>query len=265
MEHRLWLRWLVAISVVALLVRVAFVYFYAAPVDSDLFWNDAVGWNLVQGHGFTASQSEPFTPGIFRSPGYPFFLAAVYGIIGHSVYAALYAQALLDTLSTTLLAMIGVYFLAPRVALLGAALYALYPYAAYYCGVLGQDVVLTFSVMLMVLLMCQALRRDSATRWLCVGLALGATVLVKPFFVLCVAVPTFLIWQMRCASSARLYSWTALMVGLSLMVMPWMARNYLVFHSFPPLAVGGTGTNLLMVLDEVKYGEQAMLDKNISL
>src|SRR5690348_3327991 len=72
------------IFLLALAVRLAFIALFWMPPESDRIWNDAVARNLLAGHGFTASQSEPRIPGVFRTPGYPAFVAAIYYVAGYS-------------------------------------------------------------------------------------------------------------------------------------------------------------------------------------
>src|SRR5713226_9588520 len=93
---------LLAIVVVAFLFRLAVVDVLGKRPVRDLIWNDAVAWNLAQGIGFTASQHPPYIPGIFRTPGFPAFLAVVYRIAGHNYRAGFVALALLDSLTAVL-------------------------------------------------------------------------------------------------------------------------------------------------------------------
>ena len=70
-------QFLAAVFVVALVVRVIFVLLLSTEPRNDQLWNDAVGWNLANGHGFSASAQEPRVPGIYRTPVYPAFIASV--------------------------------------------------------------------------------------------------------------------------------------------------------------------------------------------
>ena len=116
-----------------------------------ILWNDAVGWNLANGHGYTASQTEPRVPGIFRTPGYPFFLAFIYMIFGHSYVNVYFAQAVLDSFSAVVLYRIASRYVSTEIAILSGFLYALYPYPAIFCGVLHQDILLIFATLIVLL------------------------------------------------------------------------------------------------------------------
>src|SRR5947209_12146466 len=78
---------------------------FAKPPVSDMWWNDQVGQNLATGHGFTASPGPPYVPGVYRSLGYPAFLALVYKVAGRSFRAVYIAQAIIDSFTAVLIAL----------------------------------------------------------------------------------------------------------------------------------------------------------------
>jgi 4-amino-4-deoxy-L-arabinose transferase-like glycosyltransferase len=255
-------RWLVVAGVflIAFLFRYVLVTRMPRPLVSDLFWNDETGWNLAQGHGFTAALSG-YVPAIFRTPGYPAFIAVIYRIFGHSLHAALVGNALLDSLTAVLVLLIGWRLLGPVVGGIAGLLYALYPYPATYCGMLYQDILLTLAVTLTLYLTLRAQDQpDRLGRWLLVGFMIGATAMVKPFLALYGIVPALVVLIATQLASARKMVTVAVMVAASVLVIsPWVARNYHYFHSFPPLAVGGAGGEMKFLFMEVTIGDEALL------
>ncbi len=245
---------------VALLFRLAVVHFLGTAPIRDLLWNDAVGWNLANGRGFTASASG-YVPGIFRTPGYPGFLSLIYRLFGHSYQAAFWAQSVVDSLTAVLVTLTALRFFPQRTAILAGALYATYPYAAAFCGLLSQDTLLTFSVIVAVLVMVMAQQTpDRWSLWLWCGLAVGLAALVKNFLILLVLLPLAVIVataEVKKKARASLL----VVVGLALVVAPWVVRNYLWFHSFPPLAVGGSGTTLEILVESLDHGEDYVLQR----
>ena len=87
---------LAAILAVAFLVRLAAVF--AIEVNPrfgwqfDMTWYDVVARRLVKGWGYV---SPTYTPTAAWPPGYPLFLATIYGVFGPSLLAAKVANALL--------------------------------------------------------------------------------------------------------------------------------------------------------------------------
>lgn len=254
--------WLALIFALAFLFRMVVIGQLYGPPVYDLLWNDAVGWNLAQGHGFTASQAEPYVPGIFRTPGYPTFLAVVYYLFGHSHQAAYVAQALLDAVSSVLITLIGLRLLPSRVALIGGCLYALYPYSAYFCGVLSQDTLLTFSVLTALYLTTRIdLLLPSRWRWLVIGFTIGIAALVKSILILYLFVPALLVLFAVQGLRLKIGALAMLGLGVAVVISPWAGRNYVQFQSFPPLAVGGMGSDLILIVRELDDGEEAVVNQ----
>ena len=252
----------ILIFLVAVLVRIVLVSQFALPPYNDALWADAVGWNLVQGNGFTASQSEPRVPGIYRTPAYPFFLAFIYWIAGHSYTAVHIAQALLDAASAILIGRIIAYYLTSGIAIFSSFLYAVYPYPGMFCGVVHQDILLVFCTLVTLLLMSKAVKSASLNLWFFTGLSLGVLALVKANMVLFALLPVITIFHYF--RENRIRRSLVLIAGMVVILSPWVIRNYLVFHAFPPLAAGATGTNLRLLVLELDGGEEAVRNIGIS-
>lgn len=266
---RRWALALAAIFVVAFVVRLILVRRMAIPVVLDLIWNDAVGWNIAQGNGFTASPGPPYVPGLFRTPGYPMFLALVYKLFGHSVYAAFAAHAALYAGTAVMTVLIARRFFAPRVALAAGAMYALYPYPAIYCGQLHQDILLTFTAVAFFLCLIHASQHtkspdhDSPGRiwhWVGCGVLLGILVVIKSIFVLFFPVPALVAWLSQASARRRVLAVGAVGLAMCAVVSPLLARNYQVFGRFPLLSIGGTGTIMQALVQEIDMGEDAMVE-----
>jgi 4-amino-4-deoxy-L-arabinose transferase-like glycosyltransferase len=244
----------------ALCFRIAIVERYAGQPIKDQMWTDSAGWNLAEGHGFTASPGPPYVPGLMRTPGFPVLLAVAYKIAGHSFKAAYIAQSLVDSLTAVLVFFVAAAYFPASVALAAGILYAVYPYSAWFCGVMTQDILLTFFVVLTLLLLVRALRRfDSSWAWLIVGVALGLATMVKPFLILYFSVILLSVLLARMSWSARLKALAPVVLATTLVIVPWGIRNYRLFHAFPPLAVGSTGENMEILIDEIRFGDAHIL------
>jgi 4-amino-4-deoxy-L-arabinose transferase-like glycosyltransferase len=254
------------IFVLALIVRlIAVALFSRAPVN-DLLWNDAVGLNLLAGHGFTASQQPPYVPGVFRAPGYPFLLAVLYGAFGHSYTAVYLVQAVLDALTAVLIAATAGRLLGVRIGVASGFLYALYPYPAIFCGILHQDVLLVFVTAVALLLTVRAGEQPQAWgRWIAAGALFGLAALVKPIVIVLAGVPALVALASPLPRMRKLTA--AIVVGLAVgaVIAPWVIRNYVHFQAFPPLAVGGTADDLFLLVDEIRHGEDAVTKRAMSV
>src|SRR2546425_890782 len=85
----------------ALLVRILFNMYVMGFEDSgfqlypDSKDYDALGLSLASGSGFADNHS----PNTYRPPGYPFFLATIYGRLGHHYAAVTVIQSVLGALT----------------------------------------------------------------------------------------------------------------------------------------------------------------------
>jgi len=137
-----WLIW--SLLGLALLVRLSWASLASTQLWFDHIFTDATAMGLLEGRGFTVSLTEPYDPAIFRTPGYSFFLAGIYGVFGHSVRAAFFANALIDTLSCYLLYRLARQFLSPRTALFVLLVAVTYPFTIYAVGSLFPETLLVF-------------------------------------------------------------------------------------------------------------------------
>jgi 4-amino-4-deoxy-L-arabinose transferase-like glycosyltransferase len=137
---------------------------------------------LLDGHGYSWDQQPPYTPNLYRLPGFPVLLFALYALSGGpSIIAAIALQALLGA-ATILLT----YFLVrslnggPRLALLAAAVQALDPLAIQYGNLLLTEV--WSSPLLLLAALCVVRYRATARGcWLlAAGALLAAGILVHP-------------------------------------------------------------------------------------
>jgi hypothetical protein len=134
-----------------------------------------------------------------------------------------------------------------RVAIAGAAASAVYAYFVYYSAALMTEALYIVAMLCMLDLACSlgepnAVRQKSVTTWLWLGVALGAMVLLRQMFVLCV--PFILGWIVLESLRPRrshhlpgsLLRGAALaMAVLAVCVLPWTFRNYRAFGEFVPL------------------------------
>lgn len=251
-----------AIFAIALIVRVIIIWKTAAPPINDGLWNDATGWNLAQGNGFTASNSEPFVPAIFRPPGYPLFLAGIYSLFGHFYMPVYVVQAIVDSLTALLVVAICHQLSLPHLSFPSGLLYAFYPYPAIFCGTLGQDILLTFFAVLSLLVTLIAKNNTKKLRLLSIaGLILGMTIIIKPFLAMLFILPISIIIVDKRKISQKILSLFVMLLPALALILPLVLRNYLLFNSFPPLAVGGTGTNLQYLIIELTEGERTLIEK----
>ena len=217
--------------VVAFALRVAWAAYaeFAPTLSDDAGRYQFLGQALADGRGFINPNGNET---MFWPPGYPFMLAALYklwpaGAFGqHEVTLALVLNAALGALTCALVYAIARRAFPEPVALVGAAVTAVFPSLVFFANVTLTEVPYTFLALLGLLLIVESQARDRW--WLLVpaGLIIGFAALVRGQALLLplVAGPFWLVAtrDLR-ASVARVAGVGALSL---LVVAPWTARNY---------------------------------------
>jgi hypothetical protein len=230
-----------------LALRLFFVLRLPATDSGDAPFYIELAWNWLRNGVYGTVVDGRLTPLDSRVPGYPAFLAAIFGVAGNSPRAVMLTQAVVDLASCFVIALIAAR-LAPaasrrRVALAGLWLAALCPFTANYTAVVLTETLMVFLTALATLLFVEAYARESAapadsgprglSPWFLGGLVVGFGALVRPESpLLLIAVGLVLLAKWR-----RPASWTKLAragvlmaVGLILPLLPWAARNARSLH-----------------------------------
>jgi 4-amino-4-deoxy-L-arabinose transferase-like glycosyltransferase len=214
--------WIVLLSL-ALVVRLGFVL--TAP--RALLWSDgrhyeAIGWRLAAEGRYTGDAILP--------PLYPAFIAGVYAIAGRDVMALRVVEAVISTGTVALVGAGGVALLGGAAGLIAAALASFHPVLAFLPVTQHVDNLLVFLATLGFTAFVWSLRRPAAGRWLLTGGLLGLGMLCKP--TLAAACPGLALGAVtRLWRSPRqlLVATVCGLLGLGLVVGPWVVRNHRVY------------------------------------
>ncbi len=233
----------------------------------DMFQYDMLGRSLAAGHGYrwyaradvaalrpyldawykidlpTAQVPEDGYLTTFRAPGYPFFLAAIYWLVGSAgrLQAVRLLQVLLGAALAPLTALLAARFRLPsRSVIVAGAAVAWYPILWMYPLGLGSE------NLFFPLSLGAGLALFDAARWgrpwnaAGAGLLFGAATLTRGAFIL--TLPFALVWLARRAGWRR----AALAAGVALAVVaPWSLRNSLVLGR-PAFVETTVGYNLFV-------------------
>jgi hypothetical protein len=295
---------LAGILLVATLLRLGSALYQGNTVTElpgiyDQISYDALARRVIDGHGFSFAEDWwPATragePTAHWSFLYTLYLAAVYGLLGAQPLMARLIQALLAGVFHSWLAWrIGRRVFGPATGLLAAGLSAVYVYFFYYAGGLLTE---TFYIIGILWTLDVALRLADTVRrketegdalklkwwpWVELGLAIGATVLLRQVFLLFMPfLYLWLWWQVSArqqrspitARFSRMFRWSAIkgLIGAAvivvLLIVPWTIRNYRVFGTFVPLNTNAGyaffwgnhpiyGTRFEGILTKARYGD----------
>ncbi|GEM_PF-1306783 len=243
-------RYLLILTALLALTRVAALWFYADLSNPDLLETGTITRNILAGHGYSINFRAPVPeedldpaetprpmPTAFTLPGYVAITTAVLGVFGDGAagYAALYAVSLLATIAAGVL----LFFLARRLfgercARLAALLFAVHPPAIAIVSTFGGGPVYQLVICLGML---AAVRADETGRngdFLAAGLAGGVWLLFRAEALALAAL--FAVWFARRHGARKAAAYFAVVV---LCALPWSIRNYATFDSFVPLTSNG--------------------------
>lgn len=191
--------------------------------------------NLAEHGRFSQSVSEPFMPDTWRTPGYPFFLAALRLVGLSSPPAMIAAQQVLAAATIVLLYVVLRIHFKPARAWMALLLVLIEPFRAYYSFWILATTLFMFVLLLGWLAWECFLRRRTAQSAGLLGAVCGALVLVRPVGVL---VPVLLGAAMVLRAgrgvraeekwSFRVRLGTAFGLAVCAVIVPWMLRVYRV-------------------------------------
>ena len=247
----------------ALCFRVVIARFWPNDEPGDGKIYAQIARNVLEQHVYSHATEAPFGPSLIRLPGYPLFLAGIYAVFGHGDNTAVrVAQALIDTASCALIALLAFYWepdekLKRRSAIAALALAAVCPFSTIYVAtILTETPTIFFAIAMCVTATLAFQARDQRRAilwWIATGIISGLAVLFRPdsgLFAAAIGV-TLVATTLLGSSHARdTRPWKDILfrfarasflgavfsLAFCLVLVPWTIRNHRVFHLFQPLA-----------------------------
>ena len=198
--------------------------------------------NLLDHAAFSQASNSTYAPTLWRTPGYPVFIALVYVIGGRSHMALGIAQYVLLWLSSLIL-----YFLASKyvnrpAATIAAFLLATYPPLVFFAPLYCQETISTLLALLIVLGFVNLIKAASPPLWgaLILGGGLGVLGLIRPQFVPMIGcIVVALILTSTPSTRRQKLAVSVLVISACTIIAPWMVRSSLIAGRKAGLGVGG--------------------------
>lgn len=208
-----------------------------APATDEIDYHD-LAVRLAQGQGYV---DERGTPTSYRPPLYPAWLALGYRLFGPHPVVGKLGQSLLGLVTIFFTYRLAREVASEPVARMAALIVALYPSLLYFSHVLYTETLFIFLVTGGTLLLLRAARGEGVASALAGGLFWGLAALTRGF---CLGLlPVAAVWLYRAAPTvaARLRWRLALAFGIAglAVVLPWLARNWLVHGGFVLIDTNG--------------------------
>jgi hypothetical protein len=185
--------------------------------------------------------------GVFsRPPLYPYFLAAIYRVAGHSAAAVAWIQFVLGLATLAPAYLLGERWFGRRAALAGAWIGALYPLRMFFEGEALDVTLFTFFFVLATWKLWEAVEAGAIPGVFLAGLLYGAAALTRPNVL--IALPFVAIGAAVAFPGAQRKLpalGVAALLGCALALAPVAAHNWLAERAFIPVAANG-GVNFFL-------------------
>jgi 4-amino-4-deoxy-L-arabinose transferase-like glycosyltransferase len=215
--------------------------------------------NLADGSGYRWRADMAET--MLREPGYPLLLAAAFKVAGYRIETARLLNLLLAVGAAAMLMALARRMASDqRTPVVAALLFLLHPGTLIAEARGGVEILFIAVGLGFMLALHYAVERGDLWRYLLAGLALGVVVQVRstpilfPGFLLLYATFTAAGARQRLAAACRV---AVLVIGMGLVMVPWVVRNYRLVHEFVPVAtLGGVGLQEgLYMCRNVSFGD----------
>jgi 4-amino-4-deoxy-L-arabinose transferase-like glycosyltransferase len=185
-----------------------------------------------------------FCGNTFRTPGYPFFIAVIYQLVGVKPWAVLFAQILVDLVSIYFVFKIGEVVFSKHVGMLAAAFLAIDPNAILWTSRLYSDGLFVAFLMPSLYFYSRAIEKGGQRSLLIAGGLLGLAALVRPVaqYYELILLSFILLWPAR-DLAARINGAVLCGLAFALTISPWVYRNYDLYGT--PKLSSVQGENLL--------------------
>tara|TARA_B100000315_G_scaffold260328_1_gene320885 strand:- start:2307 stop:3758 length:1452 start_codon:yes stop_codon:yes gene_type:complete len=237
-------RGIIIILGMALVLRLAF-FLVTQPwednvLKSKILIGDAHGYNRLA-EELIDSGTLKSTYSQFRTPGYPYFISIIYSTFGHNPWIILLIQNIIN-----LLTLLGVYYFSALVfndktlSHIAAVLYLLDPLPVYYSTTLLTETFFSTLLLYSIFSGFKGLQKEQLRYFIICGLFLGIGTLIRPitlYFPLIVTI-IVLMWP-QLNRLFRVYSILLFVITFSMMILPWMIRNYYQYGYFSLTSIRG--------------------------
>ncbi|HOX38344.1 MAG TPA: glycosyltransferase family 39 protein [Candidatus Brocadiia bacterium] len=171
--------WPAVILIVAFLLRAVFVLQYSASpfhayLTDDEEFEELWGWSIASGAP-GPYDGMPY----YRSPGYAYFVAAVYAVAGRQMWLLRIVQVVLGALTVAAFYWAGRKWLNEKAGIAAAAIVAVYAPFIVYTDCLVKETLVLLITILLIGSMFDALRSFGLRAWAICGLLCGLTMILR--------------------------------------------------------------------------------------
>lgn len=235
-SRSIWI--LPAILVLALVVRLAWVFVFPTRPYADSEWYFRTASELATGHGFVYDV-ESHKPLAAWPVGYPLFLSLLFRVTGPSEQVAILANLALSVLCVALTYFIALHLFDHFVAALSALVLALLPGMVVYCSLICTDLLFVTLVTACFGIVVHTARTRTFKSPLAAGIINGFSALVRPTGLALLPIWAAIRW-LALRKKLCLIRWILVAsLGAASVVSPWTLRNYIRFGEIILVSTNG--------------------------
>lgn len=215
-----------------------FIRFNPMPY-SEITEYDVIARNLIAGNGYSQEESPPYSPDMWRSPGYVIFLYIVYKIFGLYYLPVKIIQAVLYAFVPLMIFYLSNRLFGKKIAYISSFCMAVYPLSLVFVPVLWAEILAVFTMVLGIFFIEKSKETDKKYFLFFSGLVIGYSLLVRPNMAI---LPLFISTAYLISEGLK-KSWKKIVIfnfAVILIWSPWIVRNYIVTKSFIPLTTEGS-------------------------
>jgi hypothetical protein len=229
----LWFRSALGLTVLAGVgARVAFVSLVSLPGEglaSDAVFYRTTATNLARGLGYAVPSHSHPNQLVVTAAHPPLFsgLLAAFDLLGiQSIMAQRLALAVVTSIAILVMGLLGQRVAGPMVGVVAAAIAAFDPIWMQPAGALMSESIYLIVIPLMLLQVLRCLEKPTTGRFVVVGISMACAILTRSDalgFIVLLGLPLAILGAARWRDRGKLG--VALLVGLVLMLGPWLVRN----------------------------------------
>jgi len=220
--------------VISLLIRIA-VFFRFQPWSPDVIQHQLLIFDSLGYHDLALSIKNHFSfcGDAFRTPGYPFFVAIVYSLLGEHPYTVLLVQIFLNLFSIVLMYKIGKELFFEKIGVFAAIVFSLDLHHLIFIYQILTETIYTTIFLLALLFYVKALKNKGFQYFILTGLIYGISTMIRPisqYYIAGIVLFTIL-WYFKDLKSGIK---NALLIGVTyfIIIAPWCFRNYNEYGHF---------------------------------
>jgi 4-amino-4-deoxy-L-arabinose transferase-like glycosyltransferase len=213
---------------VALILRLAFLLVTGPISAPDTAEYRLLAHNLRTSGQYALQTNGAWQPYAFRMPLYQCLLAQVFAVFGEGRtgdWAIVIVQVVLSAVTAGLVSIVGALTIGRTTGILAAFFFAVDPLPIAYSAYILTDTLFALLVTSALVVAIYALRSQAQKDFLMWGLLIGAATLTRPLFKYYAIVPIMTLILSRRPLRTVVRNSLAFLVGMALLIGPWIIRN----------------------------------------